>query len=150
MRTRTLFTVFLTLGFAHVSVALAQAPSISDAECQSLRLRLAEHARLSDGVRKAVAAQATAAPAVATPTPTPSATPAATGRAEAIRTRLEQIPKDRQTLEDQRLAAMVKFELSRAGQIQGQIQALDAEKATLERELAALPAAAPTPAVTAP
>ena len=46
MRTRTLFTVFLTLGFAHVSVALAQAPSISDAECQSLRLRLAEHARL--------------------------------------------------------------------------------------------------------
>jgi hypothetical protein len=150
MRTRTLFTVFLTLGFAHVGVALAQAPSISDAECQSLRLRLAEHARLSDGVRKAVAAQATAAPAVATPTPTPSATPAATGRAATIRTRLEQIPKDRQTLEDQRLAAMVKFELSRAGQIQGQIQALDAEKATLERELAALPAAAPAPAVTAP
>jgi hypothetical protein len=95
-----------------------------------------------------VAAQAAATPAVATPAPSP--TPAPTGRAEAIRARLEQIPKDRQTLEDQRLAAMVKFELTRAGQIQGQIQALDAEKATLERELAALPAAGPAPAVTAP
>jgi len=127
---------------------LAQAPNISDADCQSLRLRLGEHARLSDGVRKAVAAQAAAAPAVSTPAP--SAAPAPTGRAEAIRARLEQIPKDRQTLEDQRLGAMVKFELTRASQIQGQIQALDAEKATLERELAALPAAAPAPTVTTP
>jgi hypothetical protein len=132
----------LTLGLAHGGPALAQAPSISDADCQSLRLRLGEHARLSDGVRKVVATQAASAPAAATPA-TP-ATPAPTGRAEAIRARLEQIPKDRQTLEDQRLGAMVKFELSRASQIQGQIQALDAEKATLEREQAALPAAAPT------
>jgi hypothetical protein len=142
-------TALLTLGLAHATVAQAQTSSISDAECQSLRLRLGEHARLSEGVRKAVAAQAAGAPAAATPAP--SAAPAPTGgRAQVIRARLEQIPKDRQTLEDQRLAAMVKFELSRAGQIQGQIQALDAEKATLERELAALPAAAPAPAATAP
>jgi len=138
----------LTLGVAHAGPALAQTPSLSDAECQSLRQRLGEHARLSEGVRKAVVTQVAASPAVATPAP--AATPAPTGRAEVIRARLEQIPKDRQTLEDQRLAAMVKFELSRAGQIQGQIQALDTEKATLERELAALPAGAPASTVTAP
>jgi hypothetical protein len=138
----------LTLGVAHVGPALAQAPSISDTECQSLRQRLGEHARLSEGVRKAVATRAASAPAA--PAPAPSTAPAVTGRAEAIRLRLEQIPKDRQTLEDQRLAAMVKFELSRAGQIQGQIQTLDAEKATLERELAALPASPPASPVAAP
>lgn len=138
----------LTLGAAHVGPALAQAPSLSDTECQSLRQRLGEHARLSEGVRKAVATQAAAAPAASTPAP--SSAPAPTGRAEAIRLRLEQIPKDRQTLEDQRLAAMVRFELARAGQIQGQIQALDAEKATLERELSTLPASAPASTVTAP
>jgi len=147
MRVRTVLMA-LTLGVAYASPALAQGPNISDAECQSLRQRLGEHAQLSDGVRKAVAAQAVAAPAAATPVP--ATAPAPTGRAAAIRARLEQIPKDRQTLEDQRLAAMVKFELSRASQIQGQIQALDAEKATLERELAALPAGAPPPTVTAP
>jgi len=147
MRVGTVLVV-LALGVAHGGPVLAQGPSVSDAECQSLRQRLSEHARLSDGVRKAVATQAAAAPA-ATTAPAPSAA-APTGRAEAIRTRLDQIPKDRQTLEDQRLAAMVKFELTRAGQIQGQIQVLDAEKTTLERELAALPASAPAPAVTAP
>jgi hypothetical protein len=146
MRSTTLVMV-LALGLAAGSPALAQAP-ISDAECQSLRLRLSEHARLSDGVRKAVAAQAAAAPAVAT-APTPSSAPA-TGRAEAIRARLEQIPKERQTLEDQRLGAMVKFELSRAGQIQTQIQALDAEKAALEKELAALPTGPPATTSPAP
>ncbi len=147
MRATTVLMV-LTLGLAQGGPALAQAPGISDADCQSLRLRLGEHARLSEGVRKAVATQAATAPAA--PTPATPGTPAATGRAEAIRARLEQIPKDRQTLEDQRLGAMVKFELTRASQIQGQIQAIDAEKATLERELAALPAATPAPTVTAP
>jgi len=139
MRAGTVLIV-LTLVVAPSGSALAQGPTVSDPECQSLRQRLAEHARLSEGVRKAVATQAGTAPAAATPTP--SATPAVTGRAEAIRARLEQIPKDRQTLEEQRIGAMVKFDLSRAGQIQGQIQALDAEKATLERELATLPATA--------
>ena len=145
MRAGTVLIV-LTLVVAPSGPALAQTPTVSDPECQSLRQRLAEHARLSEGVRKAVAAQAGTAPAAATPTP--SATPAPTGRAEAIRARLEQIPKDRQTLEEQRIGAMVKFDLSRAGQIQGQIQALDAEKATLERELATLPASASAPAAT--
>ncbi len=147
--TTTTVLMVLTLGLAQGGPALAQAPTISDADCQSLRLRLGEHARLSDGVRKAVATQAAAAPAAA-PAPAAPSTPAATGRAEAIRARLEQIPKDRQTLEDQRLGAMVKFELSRASQIQGQIQALDAEKAALEREQAALPAAAQATTPTTP
>jgi len=152
MRMFTALTTALTLGacLMQASPAPAQTTTISDAECQTMRQRLAEHARLSEGVRRAVTAQASATPAVATPTP---ATPPMTGRAEAIRARLEQIPKERQALEDQRLAAMMRFELSRAGQIQTQIQALDAEKAGLEREQAALPASAssapatPSPAI---
>jgi hypothetical protein len=136
----------LTLGASLIQVnpALTQA-TISDAECQALRQRLAEHAQLSEGVRRAVAAQAGTAPAAAATT-TPS-TPAPTGRAETIRVRLEQIPKDRQALEEQRLGALVRFELGRAGQLQTQIQALDVEKATLEKELASLPA---SPAATPP
>jgi hypothetical protein len=142
-------TTALTLGACLIQAgpALAQA-TISDAECQNLRQRLAEHARLSEGVRSAVTAQAGATPTA--PAPTVSA-PAVTGRAEAIRVRLEQIPKERQALEEQRLGAMMKFEISRAGQIQTQIQALDTEKASLERELAALPASpSASPVTTAP
>lgn len=137
MRAPVVLRTALTLGacLIQASPVLAQGTTISDAECQGLRQRLAEHARLSEGVRRAVTAQAGAAPA--TPAPTPAAP---TGRAEAIRARLEQIPKDRQTLEEQRLGAMMKFDLSRAGQIQTQIQALDSEKANLEREQASLPA----------
>jgi len=161
MRAYTLLTALLTLGacLAQGGPALAQGASISDAECQSLRQRLAEHARLSEGVRRAVAAQAAAAPAApAAPVVAAPSAPPAASRADAIRARLAQIPTERQTLDDQRLAAMVKFEFSRAGQIQGQISALDAEKATLERELAALPsvpsvpsaAPAPTPAAPQP
>ena len=155
MRASRLLTALFTLSacLAQGGPALAQGASISDAECQSLRQRLAEHARLSDGVRRAVAAQAAAAPAAAAPAApavaAPSAPPAAS-RADAIRGRLEQIPKERQTLEDQRLGALVKFEMSRAGQIQGQIQALDTEKANLERELAALPSVPSTPTAATP
>jgi hypothetical protein len=87
-----------------------------------------------------MATQAAAAPAP--PAAAPSA-PAAPGRGEAIRARLEQISKERQALEEQRLGAMMKFDLSRAGQIQVQIQGLDTEKANLEREQAALPPAIP-------
>ncbi len=157
MRTCMALTTVLTLGawLIQGSPALAQA-TISDAECQSLRQTLAEHAKLSEGVRRAVAAQAGTAPAAATPTPSAAT---ATGRADAIRTRLAQIPKDRQALEEQRLGAMMRLDLNRAGQIQAQMQALDVEKAGLEREQAALPAGAaaaptaaapaPTPAVTA-
>jgi hypothetical protein len=124
-----------------------------EAECQSLRQRLAEHARLSEGVRRAVAAQAAASPAVSGSAAASAPAPAPTGRAATIRARLEQIPKEHQTLEDQRLAAVVKFEFSRAATIQGQMQQLEAEKSNLERELSTLPAtpatapaAAPTPA----
>jgi hypothetical protein len=137
MRAHIVLRTALTLGacLSQASPVLAQAAAISDAECQGLRQRLAEHARLSEGVRRAVTTQAGAAPAAPTPTPAVS-----TGRGEAIRARLEQIPKERQALEEQRLGAMMKFEISRAGQIQTQIQALDTEKANLEREQAALPA----------
>ncbi len=130
-------------------VTFAQTPVISEAECQSLRQRLADHTRLSDGVRRSVAALAATSPAppAAAPAPAPPAS-----RADAVRSRLDQIAKERQTLEDQRLAAMVRLDLSRAAQIQGQMQLLDTEKANLERELAALPAgpAAPAPAAPVP
>jgi hypothetical protein len=140
MRARSWLPAVLTLGacVGYVGPAAAQGTAVSDAECQSLRQKLAEHARLSEGVRRAVVAQA--GPAPAAPAPGPAV---ATGRAEAIRARLEQISKERPALEEQRLGAMVKFEISRAGQIQTQIQALDAEKANLEREQAALPAGSP-------
>jgi hypothetical protein len=150
MRTQVLLTTTLVFGMwlFPSPPALAQARIVSDAECQSLRQGLAEHARLSDGVRRAVAAQAATAPA---PWPTAGPAPAPpTGRAEAIRARLERVPTERQTLEDQRLGALVKFEVGRASQIQGQIQALDTEKATLEKELAALPAASTAPAPSGP
>lgn len=153
MRAFTSLTIAFTLGacLIQVSPALAQGAVISDAECQSLRQKLAEHARLSEGVRRAVAAQTGVAPApLAGPTPS---SPAPTSRAEAVRSRLEQIPKERQALEEQRLGALMKFELSRASQIQAQIQALDAEKGNLEREQAAAPgspSASPAPTVQAP
>jgi hypothetical protein len=143
MMTAFLIGAWLALGGS----ALAQPRSISDAECQSLRQRLSEHAGLSDGVRRSVGAQTAAGSGAAASAPTPGP---AVGRAEAIRARLEQIPKERQVLEDQRLAAMVRFELSRASVMQGQIHTLDSEKANLERELAALPAAAAAPAATVP
>jgi hypothetical protein len=148
MRTHLWWPVVLTLGasVAYASPTVAQGTAISDAECRSLRQRLAEHARLSEGVRRAVTAQAGATPAAPAPSPA-----ASTGRTEIIRARLEQISKDRHALEEQRLGAMMKFEISRAGQIQTQIQALDAEKANLEREQAALSASAPSaPAPTTP
>lgn len=118
-----------------------QARVPTDAECQALRQRLAGHARLSEGVRRSVATLVAAAPPAPAPAPAAAAAPA--GRADAIRARLEQIPRERQVLEDQRLAAVVRFDLGRAGQIQSQMQALDTERGTLERELAALPATAP-------
>jgi hypothetical protein len=147
MRTCTALTTALTLGACLIQAgpALAQA-TISEAECETLRHRLAEHARLSEGVRRAVTTQAGATPTTSSPTPSAPAVP---GRAAAIRARLEQIPRERQALEEQRLGAMMKFDLSRASQIQAQIQALDTEKTTLEREQATLPASpSATPVVT--
>jgi hypothetical protein len=150
MTSLTVLRTALTLGVCLIQAgpALAQATTttVSDAECQGLRQRLAEHARLSEGVRRAVTSQAGQAPAAPASSPVVS-----TGRGEAIRARLEQIPRERQALEEQRLGAMMKFDLSRAGQIQTQIQALDTEKANLEREQAALPASpSASPAVATP
>ena len=92
MQASTLETAVLMFGacLARGTPALAQSSGISDADCQSPRQRLAEHARMSEGVRRAVAAQEGAGPA-ASASPTPAA-PSAIGRADAIRTRLEQIP----------------------------------------------------------
>jgi hypothetical protein len=149
MRFHTVIMTAFLIGawLAQGGPVLAQPRSISDAECQSLRLRLSDHARLSDGVRRLMGAQPVASGPSVAPAPAPG--PPA-GRAEAIRARLEQIPKDRQALEEQRLGAMVRFEFSRASAIQVQIQTLDAEKSNLERELTALPAPTATPAASTP
>jgi len=125
-------------------LAVGQTRTLSQAECQALRERLAEHARLSDGVRRMLASRAARYPAAQRP---PSAAP---DRARAIRSRLERIPREREQLDDQRIAALVRFDLARSLQLQGQIEALDAEKARLERELAALPPGASAPAPVQP
>ena len=136
MRLRTLLTTTLLLaGLAEPGSPLAQTTTVSDADCAKLRQSLAAHAQLSEGVRRAVAARAGTAPAaVAAPAPATGG-----GRAEAVRARLAQIASERQALEEQRLGAMVRFDLSRAGQIQAQLQTLDLEKTALEREAATLP-----------
>src|SRR5688500_18747026 len=58
MRAWTLLTMALTLAelLGPASPVMAQGATISDAECQSLRQKLAEHARLSEGVRRALTA----------------------------------------------------------------------------------------------
>ena len=122
--------------------ALAQTRTLTEAECRAVRERLAEHARLSDGVRRDLASRTRSLPV--TQPPVWGAAPAPPGgRAEAIRARLEKIPEERQHLEDTRLASYVRLELGRAAEIGKQIQALDTEKANLEKELARLPATAP-------
>lgn len=150
MQARGRLAAVLTIGACLVTSGPAQGQSsrILDADCAALRERLAAHARLSEGVRRAVTTRVAAMPAASGGAAATAAAPS--GRAGAVRARLEQIPRERQALEDQRLAAMVKFELSRASQIQAQIQALDAEKAALEREAAALPATSPVPAPAPP
>jgi hypothetical protein len=70
--------------------ALAQRGGVSEAECQILRQRLAGHAELSDGVRRAMAVRA----ASSTSAPAPTAT-APGGRPEAIRTRLAELATQR-------------------------------------------------------
>lgn len=122
--------------------ALAQTRTLTEAECRAVRERLAEHARLSDGVRRDLASRTRALPVTQPPVWGASATPPG-GRAEAIRARLEKIPEERQHLEDTRLASYLRLELGRAAEIGKQIQALDTEKANLEKELARLPATAP-------
>lgn len=142
MRNLTLVVVIAIIG---AMLLIPSAPSFGQArpsgqpECQALRDRLTEHAKLSDGVRRTIADRATRYPA---PAPPPAAP---TDQAGRIRARLEQIPRERQQLDEQRQAALFRLEFTRAFQILGQIEALDAEKTRLEKELAALPPAPTTP-----
>jgi hypothetical protein len=143
----------LMLGIASVAPAAAQTPAaprpLTDAECQALRDRLAEHAKLSDGVRRAVATRAAAIPPPVPTSAPPAATapaPAPARRGDEIRARLERVKVERQQAEDGRLGALARFDFSRVAQYQGQITTLDQERARLEQELAALPASASAPA----
>ncbi len=144
MKLRIMFFTGLMAGIGLTNLAastegLAQTRTLTEAECKAVRERLAEHARLSDGVRRDLANRAPWLPAAQPPAAAPAPT-AGPGRAEAIRARLEKIPAERQRLEDERLGAYLRLELGRASQIAQQIQALDAEKANLEKELPGLPA----------
>ncbi|MDP2625969.1 MAG: hypothetical protein Q8Q58_03560, partial [Candidatus Rokubacteria bacterium] len=120
-------------------VADAQPRALTGSECQGLRQTIAGHAQVSDGVRRLLASSAPPAAPVA---PTAAQTPPVR-RADAIRNRLAQFPAAREQLDGQRAAAMMKFDLSRALRVQTEIEALDSEKAGLEKELAGLPASPP-------
>ncbi|MFQ5847653.1 MAG: hypothetical protein ACE5IQ_08315 [Candidatus Methylomirabilales bacterium] len=128
--------------------AVAQSRVLSEATCQALRLRIAGHAKLSEGVRRALASQAAAYPA--SPASTAPAPGGAGGRAGAIHARLQQISGELQRLEEQRVGALVKLDFRRAGEIQGQIQVLEQEKADLGQELAGVPAEPAAPATAPP
>jgi hypothetical protein len=152
--TRDLVVIALLLGAA--APAGAQSPPaagpaaprpLTEAECPALRDQLAEHARLSDGVRKLLEARAAALPAPppAAPAPAPPAS-----RAAEIRARLDRIRVERQQAEDGRLGALTRFDFSRVAQYQQQIAGLDQERSRLEQELAALPATPPPAAAPAP
>ena len=143
----------LMAGLLQAVPAAAQPRPLTDADCQSLRARLAEHAKLSDGVRRAVATRAAASPApppapavVAAPVAAPVAAAPVADRGDAIRARLQKIPAERQQAEDGRLGALGRFDLGRVAQYQGQLTTLDQEKTQREQELAALPARPSTPA----
>lgn len=150
MRQRMAAVLMLTLA---ATPAAAQTSTPGEAECRAARERLAGHAALSAEVRRSLAVRAAAYPApkpaaggAAATAPAPAA-PATASRADQVRVRLEAITAERQRLEDARLASMVRLDFARATQIQGQMAALDAERAALEREQATLPpSAAPAPA----
>jgi hypothetical protein len=126
----------LVLGLlAMTAEAAGQTP---DTECQVGRERLAGHARASEAVRKLVAARAGTTAAGPTSAGAPGSPPPG-GRAAEIRTRLAEIPRERQRLDDVRVAAMVKLDFARAAQAQGQLETLEQEKRRLERELATIP-----------
>src|SRR3970282_815725 len=94
--------------FAASTNALAQTRTLTEAECRAVRERLAEHARLSDGGRRALASRTRSLPV--TQPPVWGAAPAPPGgRAEAIRARLEKIPEERQRLEDARLGSHLRL-----------------------------------------
>ena len=132
-----MIVVLLVLGLLAMTAGAATAQT-PDTECQAGRERLAGHARASEAVRKLVAARAgtSATGPVGAGAP---ASPPPGGRAAEIRTRLAEIPRERQRLDDVRVAAMVKLDFARAAQAQGQLETLEQEKRRLERELATMP-----------
>jgi hypothetical protein len=152
MRKRNVLVGVLVAGALVVAgVAGAQPRTVTDAECQSLRQTIAGHAQVSEGVRRLLGWATSPASAMS---PTAEQT-TASGRADTIRARLEQIPGAREQLEGQRVGAVMKFDASRAIKAQGELEALDREKTGLEKELGTQPvgtqpspppsAAAPTP-----
>ncbi len=151
MGERTALIVAVAAGvLVLASAAGAQPRAVTDTECQGLRQTIAGHAQVSDGVRRLLAPAPPATP-VALPAPPAAAVTPPVRRADAIRARLAQIPAAREQLDGQRMAAMMKFDMSRALRVQGEIETLDSEKAGLEKELAGLPTAPPVapPAVAA-
>ena len=137
MRTRNALAGVLVAGvFVLASAAGAQPRTGIDTECDRLRQAIAGHAQVSEGVRRLLG---WAAPPASAQSPAAGPT-SASGRADAVRARLAQIPAAREQLEGQRMAAITKFDPSRALKVQGEIEALDSEKTSLERELAAQPA----------
>src|SRR5947209_2091088 len=148
MRSARRTLTMLALAVTIVAPAAARTP---EADCQAGRERLAGHARAADAARRLVAARAGTAAGAPT-----AATPG--GRAAEIRTRLTEIPRERQRVDDARVAAIVKLDFARAAHAQGQLETLEQEKRRLERELAALPQSpaaqaplpSPTPAAGAP
>lgn len=142
---RTFFTALMAgIGVATLFTSTngpAQTRALTAAECRVVRERLAGHARVSDGVVRDLAGRTRRVPAPQQPM-TAGAPTRASGRAEAIRGRLERIPEERQRLEDTRLASYLRLEFGRATELARQIQALDTEKTNLGNELADLPAQA--------
>jgi hypothetical protein len=139
MRKRNLLMGALVTGsLVLAGAAAAQTRPLTDAECQGLRRTMAGHAQVSDGVRRLLGASSSSAggmwPATGQTT--------TNGRADAIRARLGHIPGARVQLQEQRVAAVMKFDVSRAMHVQVELENLDQEKADLEKELAGLPASA--------
>src|SRR5689334_11753222 len=94
-------TAGLMAGLLQAVAAPGQPRPLTDTECQSLRARLAGHAELSAGVRRAVAARAAASPAppsspAAAAAPSSVPTAPVSERAAEIRERLQKIPVERQ------------------------------------------------------
>lgn len=145
-----LMAALMTGGLALADAVAAQERALTDAECQGLRRTMAGHAQVSDGVRRLLGVSSP--PAVVAAPATTATAPA--GRADAIRTRLGQIPTAREQVQAQRVAAVMKFDMSGAMRAQVELENLDQEKANLEKELAALPVGpatpVPTPSVASP
>jgi len=93
------------------TAVLAQTRTPAQAECQTLRERLLDHTNLSQGVRRELAAYAARYMAA----PQAAAKPSRDAR-------LEEIAREQQQLDDQRMAAFGRLDFTRAMQLQEQIR----------------------------